>query len=103
MRRLERAGGDEDLAPCPDLLELLALPVFDADRALALEQDARCLRIDFDAQIGAIAHMRVDVSARSAPALAVLLRHLVNAEAFVVLGIEILADAKLPFLGGLQK
>ena len=53
LRRLERAGGDDHLAPRADLLGLLALPVFDADRALALEQDAGGVRAGLDAQIGA--------------------------------------------------
>ena len=103
LRRLERAGGNDHLAPRADLLQLLALAIFDADRALALEQDARRLRLGFDAQIGAAAHMRMDIGARRAPAFAVLLRHLVDAEAFVFLGIEILAQAKLGFLCRLQK
>ena len=103
LRGLERAGGDDHLAPRADLLELLALAVFDADRALALEQDAGRMRHGLDAQIGAAAHMRMDVGARRAPAFAVLLRHLVDAEALVLLGIEILAQSKLRFLRRLQK
>ncbi len=41
LRRLERAGGQDHLAPRADRLCLLALHIFDADRALALEQDVR--------------------------------------------------------------
>ena len=74
---------------------LLALPVFDADRALAFEQDAGGVRAGLDAQIGAAADMRMEIGARRAPAFAVLLRHLVDAEAFMLLGIEILADPEL--------
>ena len=51
LRGLERAGGQDHLAAGADLLRLLALPVFDADRALALEQDAGGLRAGLDAQI----------------------------------------------------
>ena len=58
LRRLERAGGDDHLAPGADLLQLLALPVLDADRALALEQDAGGMSVGLDAQIGAACHMR---------------------------------------------
>ena len=58
--------------------------------------------LGLDAQIGARRHEGVDVAARRAPALAVLLRHLVGAEAFLLLGIEILADAELRLARGLQ-
>jgi hypothetical protein len=44
LRGLERAAGDDYLARRADLFCLLALPVFDADRALALEQDAGGVR-----------------------------------------------------------
>ena len=84
-------------------LLLFALHVFDADGALALEQDLRGVRLGLDAQIGAAADMRMHIGARRAPALAVLLRHLVGAEPFMVLGIEILANAELRLLRGLQE
>ena len=47
--------------------------------------------------------MRVNIAARRAPALAVLLRDLVGAEAFLLLGVEILADAELRLARGLQE
>src|SRR5215475_15792981 len=47
--------------------------------------------------------MRLHISARRAPALAVLLRHLIAAEAFMVLGIEVVAGAELRLLRGLQE
>src|SRR5438105_12208193 len=47
--------------------------------------------------------MRMHVSPRCAPALAVLLGDLIDAKAFVVLGIEILTDPKLRFPRRLQK
>ena len=81
----------------------LPCAVFDTDRALALEQDAGGVRVGLDAQIGAVAHMRMDIGARRAAAFAVLLRHLVDAEAFMLVGIEILAQAKLRFLRRLQE
>ena len=49
LRGLECAGRDDDLAPGADLLQRLALPVFDADRALAFEQDAGGVRAGLDA------------------------------------------------------
>ena len=61
------------------------------------------MRAGLDAQIGAASHMRMDIGARRAPAFAVLLRHLVDAEAFMLVGIEILAQAKLRFLRRLQE
>ncbi len=103
MRRLERAGGDDDLAAGADLLCLVALPVFDADRALAFEQDAARLRIGLDAQIGARGHVGMNIGPRRAPAFAVLLRDLIDAEAFMLLGIEILADPELRLARRLQE
>ena len=56
-----------------------------------------------DAQIGAASHVRVDIGARGAAAFAVLLRQLIDAEALMLVGIEILAQAELRFLRGLQE
>src|ERR1700742_1873069 len=69
LRRLERTGANDYLAPRAQLFQLLALPVLDADRALAFEQDAGGLRLGLDAQIGAASHMRMDIGTRRAPAL----------------------------------
>src|ERR1700738_826919 len=88
MRRLERAGGDDDLAAGADLLGLVALPVFDADRAFAFEQDTARLRIGFDPQIGTRGHVRMDIGPCRAPAFAVLLGDLRDAEAFMLLALE---------------
>src|SRR5581483_9393989 len=103
LRRLERTGAEDHLAPRADRLRLLALPILDADRPLALKEYFRraCKRLD--AQIGAAIHVRMHIGARRAPALAILLRQLVDPEPFMVLGIEILADAVLRFAGGLQE
>src|SRR5262249_39740787 len=103
FRRLERAGGEDDLAPCAKLLLLLPLHVFDGDGALALEQDARGLRPRFDAQVLTLAHERVDIAARRAPALAIVLRHLVDAEAFLLGAVKVVADAKLRLARALQE
>jgi hypothetical protein len=56
-----------------------------------------------DAQIGAGGHMGVDIGPRRAPAFAVPLRHLIDAETLVILGIEILANPELRLSRGLQK
>src|SRR5258708_6001862 len=99
---LERAGGKDHFGARADLPGFLALPVFDADRALALEQDTRRLRMGLGAQIRARAQMGMDIAARGAPALAVLLCDLVAAEALLLLGVEIVTDAKLRLACGLQ-
>ena len=49
LRGLECAGGNDHFAPGANLFELLALPVFDADRAPALEQDAGGMAMGLDA------------------------------------------------------
>ena len=82
--------------------DILALAVFDADRTLALDQDAGGVRLRLDAQIGARCHEWMDVAACRAPALAIVLGNLVGAEAFLLLGVEVLADAELSLARGLQ-
>src|SRR5215510_3078828 len=103
MRRLKRAGGEDHLAPGAQHLLLLALHVLDADGALALEDDARGLRQNLHAQIGPVAHMRMDIAARRAPALAFVLRYLVDAEPLLLGAVEIVADAELRLARALQK
>ena len=85
------------------LLFLFALQIFDADRPLALEQDAGGLRVRLDAQVSPRAHERVDVTARRAPALALVLRHLVDAEAFLLGAVEVVANPELRLARALQK
>src|SRR3954471_20297562 len=97
MRRLECAGRDNDLASGAQAAQLLALAIFDADRALAFEQDTGGVREGFDLEVGARPNVRVDVAAGRAPALAVFLGDLIGAEAFLLLGIEILPEAELRF------
>ena len=86
-RRSPRAARGSASSPCP---------------AGIRRRPRACLRTGcgwhapgFDAQIGAAAHMGMDIGARRAPAFAVLLRHLVDAEAFMLVAIEIVADAEL--------
>ena len=61
------------------------------------------MRPRLDAQIRALVHVGLQIGARRAPALALVLRHLVAAEPFVVLGIEVLADAELRLARGLME
>src|SRR5258708_40361269 len=86
LRGLERAGGKDHFAAGAGLPGFLALPVFDADRALALEQDTRRLRMGLGAQVRARAPMGMGITARGAPTLAVLLRDPVAAQAFPLPG-----------------
>src|SRR5258708_26332943 len=102
LRALKRAGGKDHFAAGANLPDILALPVFNTDRAFALEQDAGGLRVGLDAQIPARCHEWMNVAARRAPALAVLLRDLVGAEAFLLLGFEVLANPELRLAPGLQ-
>src|SRR5258708_33901570 len=99
-RGRDSAGGKDHFAAGADLPGFLALPVFDADRPLALEQDTRRLRMGLGAQVRARAQMGMDIAARGAPALAVLLRDLVAAAAFLLLGVEIVTGATLRLAGG---
>src|SRR6266403_71597 len=102
LRALKRAGGKDHFAAGADLPDILALAVLDADRALALEQDAGGLRLGLDAQIRARCHEWMDVAACRAPALAVVLGDLVGAEAFLLLGVEVFANPELRLARGLQ-
>src|SRR5258708_9061184 len=101
-RALKRSGGKDHVAAGANLFCLLALAVLDADRALALEQDAGGVRLGLDAQIRARCHERVDVAACRAPAFAVLLGDLIGAEAFLLLGVEVFANPELRLARGLQ-
>src|SRR5215472_6882246 len=103
LRRLERARRQDHLAPRTDRFRFLALDILDANGALAVEDDARCLRAGLDAQVRPRPHMRVDVAARGAPAFAVLLRHLIDAEPLLLGAVEIVANAELPLARALQE
>src|SRR5262249_62228188 len=72
LRRLEGASGEDYLAPgaYDFLLLVFALHIFDADGALALEDAARGLRQCLHAPIRPLAHMRMEIVAVRAPALA---------------------------------
>ena len=61
------------------------------------------MRPGLDAQIRALVDVGLQIGARRAPALALVLRHLVAAEPFVVLFIEVLADAELRLARGLME
>src|SRR5947207_13441207 len=73
LRALKRAGRKDHFAAGANLPDILALAVFDADRTLALDQDAGGVRLRLDAQIGARCPERMAVAACRAPALAIVL------------------------------
>ena len=54
LRRLDRARRDDDLAPARADFAFAALPVFDANSAPAVEQNARGQRIGFDTKVAAM-------------------------------------------------
>ena len=93
MRRLHRAGADDHLAVGARFLGRAALRVGDADGALALQQDFRRQGLGFDLQVRAVAD-GIEVAARAGPALAVLLGHLVVAEAFLAAVVVVLVARK---------
>ena len=82
MRRLHRSGRQDHLGVAPHLMRLAVLAILDADRALALQQDACGMGLGLDPQIGPGAR-RIEEGARRGPAPALLLRHLIVAEAFL--------------------
>ncbi len=102
LRGLERAEAEDHLAPGTHLADLASAPIRHADRASAIKEQARGMGRGLDLQILAAVHERMNVAARCAPALAVLLGDLIDAEAFLLLAVEIVADPELGFARRLQ-
>ena len=73
LRRVERAAGQDHLAAGVRDARRAAVPVFDADRAPALEQDAAGQRVGLDRQIGPPPRLP-QIADRGRPAPAVLAR-----------------------------
>ena len=88
-RRLHRAARHDDLAVDARLALLAQHRVGDADRALALEDDIAHQRIGLDLEVRPVAG-GIEEGARRRLAFAVLHRHLVVAEAFLVAVVVIL-------------
>src|SRR6266540_5274443 len=102
LRRLESAGADDYFRSCGDRPQLLADLVLYAGRALAGEQDPPRTRAGDHLQIRSV-QMRMDVGARRAAALAVLLRDLKGAKAFLALAVEIVGRRQLQLAAGVEK
>ena len=101
-RRLDRPARHDDLAVDPRLALLAVHRVGDADTALAFEDHVGHQRVGFDLEIRPAAR-RVEEGARRRPALAVLHRHLVVAEAFLVAVVVVLVLRIAARLGGIDE
>ena len=101
-RTLDRTGGENDLPLRADLAQRTLVPVFDADRALALEQHARRVGVGDHGQIRARVH-RLQIAARRAAAPATFLRHLERPDALWTLAVEILVEREAGFKPGVDE
>ncbi len=84
MRRLKRTGRKKDLVPCPNLPKLIAPAEFDADSPLAFKQYSLSERVRFNDQVRAAAKVRLQITPEGAPAFAIKLRNLIDANAFLL-------------------
>ena len=103
LRRLDRAGAHDDLAPSPQDFPPAVLPILGADGLVSLDQYPQHARPALDAEIGSFSEVRMDIGARGAATFAVLLRHLVEAEALLLGSVEILADREAGLACRLQE
>ncbi|MCY1174529.1 hypothetical protein D9M73_147350 [compost metagenome] len=88
LRGPEHAARQNDAAPRANDLRLAILQIGDAPHAPFIEQDALGGDAGQDMQIG-IGRAIPQIGARRGPAFAILLRHLIQANAFLPLAIEI--------------
>ncbi len=100
---MQGAGADDHLPARAKGAHNPALLVFDADRAAAVKQDAPRPRAALHPQIGAPTHERLQIGARGAPPFAVLLGQLIEAAAFLLLAVEIVAHRKIRLARGLDE
>ncbi len=104
---MERATGQDDFLARPNFLVLLAQPIGDPYRSLALKQNFRGAGLCYDGQVGSV-HDRVQVSGGRRTTLSVLifameLGDLINADTLVVAGVEVVRAAVLKALRRLYK
>ena len=88
LRRQQRARTQQHLAPGADLLDRATLAIFHTHGARAVEQDARGMRTGNDLQVGPRQVGR-EVALGRAVALAILVRDLVQAHAFLRGAVEV--------------
>ena len=100
LRRLQRPRADEHLARRAQRPTLAALQHLHADRAPAFQQQLQRACAGLHAQVGALAEDGMQVAASDAPALALVLRDLVDAQAHHVVAVEVLAHRMAAFTRG---
>jgi len=88
LRRAVDAARDDHLAPGAGRLETLRRPVFDADRAAVLDQDAGCVRVGRDGEV-LPAPRGLQIGGCSAPPPAFADGRLVVADAVLARSVEV--------------
>ena len=88
LRRLQSAATDDDFARRGHALQLVAALIFGAGRAAILHEDAARCGAGYDMQIRP-RQIRVDIGARRRASLAILLRHLIGADALLSFAVEV--------------
>ena len=99
---LWRAGAEQHLARRFQLLDLPGLAVLDPDRAPAFHENARGVGVGDHPQVGP-APVGREIGLRRAEALAVAVRHLVHAEAFLSRAVEVRVVPVTGLHGGLHE
>ncbi len=88
LRRLQRAGGEDHLAPRVHRPHRASLPVLDPHRPPVLEHYARRVRPRAHREVGPVA-VRLEIGSCCTPALAVLLRQLIEPHTFLLRAVEV--------------
>ena len=88
LRRSDRSGRENDLAPCAHISGHAAALILQPDRAAALDPDARRLSVASDIEVRPLAR-RLQKSPRRAHPPAIALGDLKIADALVVAAVEI--------------
>ena len=95
-------GTKDQFAPRLERLDCASLQEFHAAGTFAGEQDAPRPRLRDHLQVGATGQMRGQIGARRIPAFAILLRNLMDADAFLVVAVEIGNHRESGLPGGLK-
>ena len=99
LRRLDRAGADNHFLASVGALECSVLDVLHADTAPTREQQARCLRIRTQLEIGTLRERRVQVGQLDGMALAIFDIQMVPADALHLRTVEVLRRWESPAAG----
>ncbi len=103
LRRLEGAGREDDGAAGGDGLFGAAAAADDAGGAPARQRHPQGARAGGDLEVGPLAQVGRQIGARRAPALALLLRHLIEADALLGRTVEITVARQLQLVAGFEK